>query len=314
MNNQHENIQTFYIIMVNITTNYTAMSNQSYIKGGNDMDEKIKWPNGAKCAVMLTFDVDGETLFVEGPEGADWYYPRSRAFGRYGPHRGVDHILEILEAENVRSTFFIPGRTAADFPDMVKAVDEAGHEIGCHGYDHELFADYSLKEQEEIIKRSQEVIYSQTGKTFKGFRTPSGDPTAETSSLLQKLGFTYSSSMRGDDRPYRTVLDNKASDLIEIPAKWELDDYPQLSYDFFPAMPISLDRIKGYHQVLDNWKREFDGYYKYGYHYVIMFHPQIIGTPGKIVILEELIKYIKSFPDVWFATGSEIADWWKQNY
>ena len=103
------------------------MSNQSYIKGGNDMDEKIKWPNGAKCAVMLTFDVDGETLFVEGPEGADWYYPRSRAFGRYGPHRGVDQILVILEAENVRSTFFIPGRNAADFPEMVKAVDEAGH-------------------------------------------------------------------------------------------------------------------------------------------------------------------------------------------
>lgn len=278
------------------------------------MDTKIKWPNAARCAVMLSFDVDGETLFTEGPKGADWYYPRSVAFGRYGPRRGVDHILNVLERENIKTTFFIPGRTAERYPEMVKRIDIAGHEIGCHGYDHELFASFSIQEQEDIINRAQEVIYRQTGKKFKGFRTPSGDPTAETAALLCDMGFTYSSSMRGDDRPYRTILNHKKSDLIEIPAKWELDDYPQLAYDFYPAMPISLDRIKGYHQVLNNWKREFDGYYKYGYHYVIMFHPQIIGTPGKVRLLEELIQYIKSFPDVWFATGSEIADWWRENY
>ena len=236
------------------------------------------------------------------------------AFGRYGPRRGVDHILNILEREQVKATFFIPGRTAERYPEMVKAVDASGHEVGCHGYNHELFVNFSIDEQENIINKAQDLIYSQIGKRFKGFRTPSGDPTEETSALLCKLGFSYSSSMRGDDRPYRTVLNEKESDLIEIPAKWELDDYPQLAYDFFPAMPISLDRIKGYHQVLDNWKREFDGYYKYGYHFVLMCHPQVIGTPGKVILLEELIRYIKSFPDVWFATGSEIASWWRENY
>ena len=90
------------------------------------METKINWPHGAQCAVMLSFDVDGETLFTEGPDGSDWYYPRSVAFGRYGPRRGVDHILNILEREQVKATFFIPGRTAERYPEMVKAVDASG--------------------------------------------------------------------------------------------------------------------------------------------------------------------------------------------
>lgn len=277
-------------------------------------EERIKWPNGAKCAVMLSYDVDGETLFVEGPKGADWYYPRSVAYGRYGPNRGVGHILKILEKYGLKTTFFIPGRTAERYPEMVKAVDAAGHEIGCHGYDHELFSKYSIEEQLDIVLRAQDMIFKLTGKKFKGFRTPSGDPTAETASMLNELGFHYSSSMRGDDRPYRTEFDGKESDFIEIPAKWELDDYPQFAYEFFPSMPVSLDRIKGYELVLENWKREFNGYYRFGLCFVIMFHPQIIGTPGRVLLMEELIKHIKSHPDVWFATGSEISDWWRRNY
>lgn len=274
----------------------------------------IKWPNNARCAVMMSFDVDGELVFDEGPENADWFWPRSTAFGRYGPKCGVEHILEILEQEGIRATFYVPGGTAAKFPEVVKAIDAGGHEIGCHGYNHELFSEYSIDEQKQIIEKAQEEIYRLTGKKFKGFRTPSGDPTPETAALCEEMGFIYSSSMRGDDIPYRTILNGKESDLIEIPAKWELDDYPQLSYDFWPALPISLDRIQGYHQALDNWKQEFDGYYNYGSYYVAMFHPQIIGTPGKVLILEELIQYIKTFPDVWFCTGSEIAEFWRSNY
>ena len=200
------------------------------------MEDKIRWPGGAKCAVMLSFDIDGETLFVEGPEGTDWHYPRSVSYGRFGPNRGTWHILDVLERKNVPATFFIPGRTANRYPDLVKAIGEAGHEIGCHGYDHELFSEFTLDEQKDIILRAQNEIMKQTGKKFKGFRTPSGDPTPETAALCRDLGFTYSSSMRGDDRPYRTVIDGEETDFIEIPAKWELDDYPQLSYDFFPAM------------------------------------------------------------------------------
>jgi len=46
----------------------------------------------------------------------------------------------------------------------------------------------------------------------------------------------------------------------------------------------------------------------------VMMHPQVIGKPGRAMMLEKLIQHIKSYPDVWFATGSQVADWWRQNY
>lgn len=276
--------------------------------------EVIKWPDGAKCAVMISFDPDGETVFKGTPEGADWPWPRSVSIGRYGPVRGIPRLLDMLAGHGITATFFVPALTAVRHPGEFKEIAAAGHELGCHGYNHELFSTLTLEEQKDVILRSQAVFSELAGKTAVGFRTPSGDFTRDTPRLLDDLGFIYSSSMRGDDRPYRTVIDGKASDLIEIPAKWELDDYPQFGYNFFPPSPRSQDRIESHRSALDNWIREFEGYYHYGLCYVIMFHPLLSGQPGRVKMIETLIEHIKTFPGVWFATGSEIAQWWRENY
>lgn len=138
-----------------------------------------------------------------------------------------------------------------------------------------------------------------------GFRTPSGDLSAATPALLSRLGFLYSSSMRGDDRPYL------AGDLVEIPAHWELDDFPYFMFNFAPAFPAGQGRIASYSQVYSIWEQEFDGYYRHGLCFVMMLHPQTIGTPGRIQLLRQLIAHMQSRPGVWFATGTEVADWWR---
>lgn len=102
-------------------------------------------------------------------------------------------------------------------PDVIRRIDEAGHEIGNHGYTHERFVEKTVEEQLEILKKTQKIIKDITGKEPKGFRTPSGDWHVRTPYLLNELGFLYSSSMRGDDIPYYTVLDGKETDLVEIP-------------------------------------------------------------------------------------------------
>ncbi|MCD8053604.1 MAG: polysaccharide deacetylase [Lachnospiraceae bacterium] len=277
----------------------------------HESETGISWPGGARCAVMISFDPDGETLFRSGPKGADWAWPRSRSIGRYGPHRGLHRILEMLDRKQVPATFFVTALTAANYPEVFKEIHSAGHEIGHHGYNHELFNSYTREEQKEIIEKSQDVFDCLTGQTAKGFRTPSGDFSFDTPELLLEMGFSYSSSMRGDDRPYRTMIHDKPSDLIEIPAKWELDDYPQFGYNFYPADPVGQDRIMSNRAVLENWRMEFEGYYRYGLCYVIMLHPQLSGMPGRLAMVEELIDTMQSYPDVWFASGSEIADWWR---
>ena len=170
--------------------------------------ETIKWPEGKKCAVMFTFDVDGDTTWENGnktlPNGSK--YIKSLSVGQYGPKRCVDRILDKLAEFDVKGTFFVPGLTAERYPELIQRIDAAGHEIGHHGYAHERFAAYTAEQQIEIIERSQRIFKELIGHEVTGFRTPSGDWSVETPKLLYERGFRYSSSMRGDDRPYSCLL------------------------------------------------------------------------------------------------------------
>lgn len=275
--------------------------------------ESIQWKNHAKCAVMLSFDLDGDTTWANGnadyPGGSDFI--KSTSVGQYGPVRGAYRVLELLHRYHLPATFFVPGQIAERYPDLIRKIDAEGHEIGAHGYTHERFFEKTEAEQIEIIEKSQKIYERLTGKPAVGFRTPSGDWAENTPRLLYERGFSYSSSMRGDDRPYRTVIDGKVTDFIEIPTRWELDDYVAMAYNYFPEEPCGLDRISGYSMVYDNFSREFDGYYKYGLCIAFMMHPQVIGLPGHTRILEKLIRHMLEKGDVWFAHGKDVAEWYR---
>lgn len=277
--------------------------------------EKLKWPGGAQCAVMLSFDVDGDTIWKNGarsyPGGEDFI--RANSVGNYGPNRAVDNILNLLDDVEVPATFFVPAKVMVDHPNLCRKIDQKGHELGHHGYHHERYVDLSPQQQRTVIEQSQCVFEETLGKRAIGYRTPSGDWSRETAGILLDMGFEYSSSMRGDDRPYRTVIDGKITDFIELAPKWDLDDFVQFGYNLFPPEPAGQDRIAGIRQVYDNFRREFDGYYQEGLCYVIQCHPQIIGSPGRLKMYRQLVEYIKGH-DVWFGTGSQIAQWWRQNY
>ena len=201
-----------------------------------------------------------------------------------------------------------------DHPELCREIDGRGHEIGHHGYHHERYVDLEPEVQRKVIEKSQGIFQEVIGKKAIGYRTPSGDWSRETAGILYDMGFSYSSSMRGDDRPYRTVIDGKVTDFIEMAPKWDLDDFVQFGYNLFPAEPSGQDRIAGIEQVYDNFRQEFDGYYREGLCFVIQCHPQIIGSPGRLRMYQRLIQYINSKPGVWFAKGSEIADCWRENY
>ncbi len=279
-------------------------------------NEEVKWPDQARCAVMLTFDLDAEITWLNEcrshPHGERFI--KTPSLGQYGPLRALPRLLEILNRYELPATFFVPGWVAENYPQEFVSIAEKGHEIGHHGYTHERFVEKSTQEQRDIIDKSQRIFEKLIGKKAVGYRTPSGDWSHETPKILNELGFSFSSSMRGDDRPYRTIIEGKETDLIEIPAHWELDDYVQFAYSYFPAEPVGQGRISSHEHVYDNYRREFDGYHRFGLCYVLMMHPQVIGKPGRAVMLEHLIQYMKSRQDVWFATGSEIADWWRSRY
>lgn len=281
-----------------------------------DTFEEIKWPGGAKCAVMLSFDVDGDTIWKNGAKDIKGgkQFLRGSSVGNYGPNCAVRRIMDILESHGIPATFFVPAKVMEDHPELFVEMNKRGFEIGHHGYHHERYVDLTPQEQRAIIEKSQDIFQRIIGKKAIGYRTPSGDWARETAGILYEMGFSYSSSMRGDDRPYRTAIDGKMTDFIEMAPKWDLDDFVQFGYNLYPAEPSGQDRIAGIEQVYENFKQEFDGYYREGLCFVIQCHPQIIGSPGRLLMYQRLIEYIQSKKNVWFATGSQIADWWRQNY
>ena len=271
------------------------------------------WPDGARCAVMLSFDVDGPTLWVDKRDGS---YDDIGGFlqGSYGPAYGLPRILNLLDQTEVPATFFVPARIAEYWPGALCEVVAAGHEIGNHGYLHERFFDLPSDRQELVLRRSQDIITERLGVTPAGFRSPSGEVGDQLAPLLLAQGLAYSSSMRGDDRPYFWETGGQPTRLVEICAHWELDDYQQFCYSRAPLQPPGGDRISSIRSTFDIWRTEFDGYYEFGLCYVLMMHPQVIGTPGRLAALRDLIAYMAAHEGVWFATGAQIAAHWRTRY
>lgn len=273
-------------------------------------DVRPRWPQGKVGCMALAFDLDGPTGDAM-LNGTIWQKPEYFTFGGYGPFRALGRLLDLLEQYDLPATFFIPSWVVEQWPQQCAAIVEKGHEVAYHGYRHESFYALSGDEQRQVMEKSRAIFWQRLGIRAEGFRTPSGDWHQETPSVLLDAGVTYSSSMRGDDRPYTISVPGYQQPLVEIPGKWEMDDYASLAYTREPNFPQGLDRTASYALTLDNWCREFDGAMDEGLCLTTLFHPKISGKPGRILLLEQFIAHMRQ-RDVWFARCRDVAHWYLQ--
>jgi peptidoglycan/xylan/chitin deacetylase (PgdA/CDA1 family) len=98
----------------------------------------MDWKHDANCAVLLTFDVDGKRMWhARAEQGAgEFDKPPTVSMGEYGTDVAVPRILDVLDEHGVRAGFFLPGMVAEENPDLVREIDDRGHEIGHHSYAH----------------------------------------------------------------------------------------------------------------------------------------------------------------------------------
>jgi peptidoglycan/xylan/chitin deacetylase (PgdA/CDA1 family) len=261
---------------------------------------------------MLAFDLDGPTGGAM-LDGSIWHKPAYFMLGAYGPWRALGYLLDLLDEVRIPTTFFVPAWVVEQWPDRCRAIVERGHEMGYHGDRHEAFWQLDRAQQQGVMARSIAAFRKHLGVTPVGFRTPSGDWGPETVEILLDAGVEYSSSMRGDDRPYLIESPVSRRSLVEIPGRWEVDDYASLAYQRAPDFPAGLDRIASYETTLDNWRREFDGAHRDGLCLTTLFHPKVSAKPGRLLILERLLQHMRAQEGVWFATGRDVARWWRDN-
>ena len=266
-------------------------------------DMSVRWPNGARCAVMLTFDFDAETLWTSrDPANATRQGVLSQ--GRYGAKVGVPKILDVLAEAEVKSTFFIPGWTVENHQDRAEMVLKAGHEIAHHSYSHRWIENDPAAELEEM-ERGLSALKTRLGIVPKGYRSPAGEVSANLFKLLQQFDFLYDSSLMDDVNPYRHTMPDGSKGPIELPWHWSLDDAPYALFSVKNPRPIFTNE-----HMLSIFKEEFREIYRWGGLYDIIFHPQVSGRPSRLNLIRELVAFIRTFPNVWFATGTEVAEAW----
>lgn len=264
----------------------------------------IHWKGNARCAVSLTFDVDGETLWIsKDPENENRTGVLSQ--GAYGPKVGVPLILDLLHRYEIAATFFIPGWIVERYPKMVGEIHRRGHEIGHHGYKHEWPDSKNPELEKEVLYKGISAIRKIVAERPCGYRSPAWELTPNTLNFLKEEGFLYSSNLMDDFIPYV-----HPQGIVELPVQWVLDDAP---FFLFQTRPPSRS-IWPAEFVLKAWQEEFHGIYQQGGFFNLTMHPQFIGRPGRLSMLEKMIQTIRTYPEVWHASLQEIAAYWKEKY
>ena len=264
---------------------------------------KIVWKDNANCAVSLTFDVDGETVWIS-KDPAHENRPGVLSQGVYGPKVGVPLILDLLKRFSIHATFFVPGWVAEKYPEIIKKIHSNGHEIGHHGYKHEWPDSDHPEIERDVLDKGIKAIEKVTAERPCGYRSPAWELTPNTLDFLKEENFLYASNLMDDFVPYL-----HPQGIVELPVQWVADDAPYFMFQTrLPSRPIWPAEL-----VMKTWLEEFHGIYHYGGFFNLTMHPQFIGRPGRLLMLEKMIQQILSYPKVWVAPLREIAHYWKEN-
>lgn len=146
------------------------------------------WPEGRRCAISVGFDNLGEASEIElGLRPAD---------GPMGDHYSVTDalpvVLEELGATALSATFFVEGLNAEVYPDVLRSLSGAGHEVAFHAWRHEEWSQLGVDAERANLARGLAAL-RELGIEVKGFRPPGGLISDATTGLLAAEGVTYCS-------------------------------------------------------------------------------------------------------------------------
>ena len=277
------------------------------------------------CAFGIDVDAVAGQLGSYGGEDS----PCDISRGMFSGEVGSPRLLELFARWGIKTTWFIPGHSIETFPEQMKQVADAGHEIGMHGYSHENPIDMTPEQEEAVMDKCIALIAELCGKSPIGFVAPWWELSPASNGLLLKKGFKYDHSLMSHDfQPFyvrvgdswtkidfskeahewmKPLVRGEETDLIDIPANWYTDDLPPMM--FIKSAPNSHGFVNP-RDIEELWRDQFDWVYReYDYAaFTFTIHPDVSGRPQCLMMLERLYAYISRHPGVRFTTFEEIAD------
>jgi len=266
------------------------------------LDNPIPWPDGNRCAVSITWDVDADSgLNYYNQDKADNLIA-SQSQTRYDPLIAVPRLVKLLHRLDMRQTFFFPGWCIEKYPAAVDMLLKEGHEIALHGYLHERPNEVSAKDELYWLQRAIDAFERHIGKRPIGWRAPSFAFSKHSLAYLIGEKFTYDSSLMGDEIPYR--LHHETGTMLELPVDWTLDDWPHYMHnrDFRFTMPISSPA-----RAMEVFRAEFDAAWRHGAMWISVWHPFVSARLARLDAVVELIAHMHKKGGVWFAPLADVA-------
>jgi len=287
--------------------------------GPQSMDPK--WPNNARIAIsfVLNYEEGGERCLLHGDDESEAFLSEMpgaiplknqrnlnmESCYEYGSKAGVWRLLRLFAKYQINVTVFAVAMAIERYPEVAKAMAQAGHEICSHGYRWIDYQNMDINEEQEHLDKAIAIIKQITGERPLGWYT--GRNSINTRALvMQEGGFLYDSDAYDDDLPY--WLNNKGKGHLVIPYTLDINDMRFATQQGFNSG-------EQFYQYL---KDSFDTLYAEGEYSPKMMsvglHCRLAGRPGRIAALERFIAYVNSHQDVWITRRIDIAKHWHKEH
>lgn len=228
----------------------------------------------ARREILNAFTVDVEDYFqvaalASAIDRSSWPQRESRV------ERNTGVLLDMLAESRVHGTFFVLGWIAERHPALIRRIADAGHEIACHGFSHQLVYTQSADEFREETTRSKHTLEDLTGQSVVGYRAASFSITRQSLwalDVLIDLGFQYDSSIfpirhdrygiPGADPCPSLLAAPSGRTLVEFPmsaARFAGVAVPVSGGGYFRLLPYAVTRA-GLRQINGRFGRPFTFY------------------------------------------------------
>ncbi len=282
----------------------------------------LVWPNGARVALILTFNLEtwdltkdttkpyyagGPAILPDTLPGDTPDFP-NYTWREYGQRVGIWRLIELFDKLGVRASCTTNAVTFERRKAMTDAVLERGWELLAHNWEQgELLTDFAKDpaREREIVLRTLDAYERHVGRKAKGWLSSSLRSTLQTADILAEYGCSFYCDIMNDDQPF--LIRTPSGPIVATPYSNEINDFT-----FITRKNYTTDQFR------DALIEELDVLYEEGAVtgriMNVGLHPHVSGRAHRVRALREFIQHAQSLPGVWFATREEIADWYLQNH
>ncbi len=266
----------------------------------------FRWPGDKRVAVIFNIAYEAWSEGVAPPIGPmgnvlkpGYFDTNAHSWASYGAVRGIQRLLRIADANNIKTSVMTSGILAARRPETVAYFVGRGHEVIGHSWGMDVIHLYldEVGERANIVENTQAIVKA-CGTKPSGWISPRGTGSFISTRLLAEAGYTHHGDCNDDDLPAITVFED-GKRIVNIPLTMDINDLPHSNrYGNVPA------------ELVDAFGEELE---QSGHADPAPFildatvHCHAYGRPNGAWTFDAMMKIAKQRKDVWIATRAEIA-------